>query len=133
MNAGRLLRETGYYTESLKVRIAPVDPDEINVWPASRLFRLTWRKGIKGVTHGRFVFVDPEMMSGDRERLARLVIHELIHVRQFAATGYPRFVISYLREYWKGRLAGKSPRDAYLGIPQEEEARELTDLTVRLR
>lgn len=69
-------------------------------------------------------------MNGDPDRLARLVIHELIHVRQFAAAGYPRFVSSYLREYWLGRLGGKSPRQAYLDIPQEREARELTARTI---
>lgn len=130
MNAGRILREAGYDTDALRVRIAPVDPDQINVWPASRLFRRLWRQGIRGVTHGRFVFVDPDMMRGDRERLARLVIHELIHVRQYRAAGYVRFVTSYLEEYWIGRLGGKSPGEAYRDISHEREARELTERTV---
>lgn len=130
MNAGRLLRKTGYDTEALRVRIAPVDPDEINVWPASRFFRRLWRHGIRGVTHGRLVFVDPELMRGDPDRLARLVVHELIHVRQFAAAGYVRFVTSYLKEYWEGRLGGKSPHDAYRDISLEREAREMTERTV---
>ncbi|HUG08927.1 MAG TPA: hypothetical protein VMP13_08550 [Acidimicrobiia bacterium] len=130
MNAGRILREAGYDTDALRVRIAPVDPDQINVWPASRLFRRLWRQGIGGVTHGRFVFVDPDMMRDDRERLARLVIHELIHVRQYRAAGYLRFVTSYLKEYWIGRLGGKTPREAYRDISHEREARELTERTV---
>lgn len=130
MNAGRILREAGYDTDALRVRIAPVDPDQINVWPASRLFRRLWRQGIRGVTHGRFVFVEPDVMRGDRERLARLVIHELIHVRQYRAAGYVRFVTSYLEEYWIGRLGGKTPREAYRDISHEREARELTERTV---
>ncbi len=130
MNAGRLLRETGYDTDALRVRIAPVDPRAINVWPASSLFRRFWRDGIKGVTHGRLVFVDPEVMRGDQERLARLVVHELIHVRQFAAAGYVRFVTSYLKEYWTARLGGKSPHDAYREISFEREAREMTERTL---
>ena len=130
MNAGRLLREVGYDTDALRVRIAPVDPDTVNVWPASPFFRRFWRHGIRGVTHGRFVFVEPDVMRGDPERFARLVVHELIHVRQFVAAGYFRFVTSYLREYWKGRIGGKSPGDAYRDIVYEQEARELTERTV---
>lgn len=130
MNAGRILREAGYDTEALRVRIAPVDPDEINVWPASRHFRRFWRKGISGVTHGALVFIDPDVMRGDRDRLARLVIHELVHVRQYRAAGYLRFVTSYLKEYWLARFGGKAPRDAYRDISHEREARELTERTV---
>jgi hypothetical protein len=130
VNAGRILRKAGYDTDAFRVRIAPVDPDRINVWPASRVFRLFWRSGISGVTHGKAVFVDPEVMRGDPKRLGRLVVHELVHVRQYMAAGYLRFVISYLKEYWIGRLGGKSPRDAYLDISLEREARELTAQTV---
>ena len=130
MNAGRILRKAGYDTEALRVRIAPADPDRINVWPASRVFRRFWRPGIRGVTHWKLIFVDPELMRGDPEHLARLVVHELVHVRQYLAAGYLRFVTSYLKEYWIGRLGGKSTRQAYLDISLEREARELTSLTV---
>jgi hypothetical protein len=130
VNAGRILRKVGYDTDALRVRIAPVDPDRINIWPASRVFRRFWRPGISGVTHGKFVFVDPEVMRGDPKRLGRLVVHELIHVRQYKAAGYLRFVTSYLKEYWIGRLGGKSPHDAYLDISLEREARELTAQTL---
>lgn len=130
MNAGRLLRAAGYDTDALRVRIAPVNPDDINLWPASRLMRRFWRHGTSGVTHGRLVFVDPQVMKGDPDRLARLVVHELIHVRQFVAAGYMRFILSYLNDYWRGRVGGLSPRDAYREITYEREARELTERTI---
>jgi len=130
VNAGRILRRAGYDTDALRVRLAPVDPDHINVWPASRIFRRFWHAGISGLTHWRFVCVDPEVMRGDPQRLARLVIHELVHVRQYLAAGYLRFVTSYLKEYWIARIVGKTPRQAYLDISMEREARELTSLTV---
>lgn len=130
MNAGRLLRKAGYDTDALRVRVAPVNPDDINVWPAGRLMRRFWRHGISGITHGRLVFVDPEVMKGDPDRLARLVVHELVHVRQFVAAGYVRFVLSYLKDYWRGRIGGLSPRDAYREVTYEREARELTERTV---
>jgi hypothetical protein len=132
VNAGRVLREAGYDTDALRVGIAPVDPDRVNLLPASKWFRRLWRPGIQGQTHGPFVFISPEVMRGDRDRLARLVIHELVHVRQYKAAGYLRFVVSYLKEYWIGRAGGKSPRQAYLDISLEREAREVTELTVAL-
>lgn len=133
MNAGRVLREAGYDTDALRVRISPVDPDGINVYPAARPLRALWRPGIKGVTHWRWIFVEPEFMRGDRDRLARLVIHELIHVRQYRDTGYLRFTIGYVFEYWKGRLGGKGARQAYLDIGAEVEAREVTERIVSAR
>ncbi len=132
MNAGRLLRAAGYDTDALRTRLAPVDPDEINVWPASPLFRRFWRKGIEGVTYWKFIFVDVDVMSGDPQRLARLVIHELVHVRQYVSKGYLSFVLSYAREYLKGRLSGLSPYEAYRDISHEREAREMTAETERL-
>jgi hypothetical protein len=130
MNAGRILRDAGYDTDALRLRIAPVDPNRINVWPASKLLMSLWRPGIEGQTHGRLIFVDPRVMKGDRRRLARLVIHELIHVRQYASAGYLRFTASYVTEYLMGRVEGKSPRQSYLDISHEREARELTARTI---
>lgn len=132
MNAGRILREAGYDTEGLRVQIAPVNPDRVNLLPASRFFRRFWRAGISAVTHGPFVFIAPEVMNGSRDRLARLVIHELVHVRQYRAAGYLRFVTTYLKDYWMGRMGGKSPRQAYLDIAQEREARDVTEHLLRL-
>ena len=132
MNAGRILREAGYDTDALRLRIAPVNPDRINVWPASKLPMSLWRPGIEGQAHGRVILVDPKVLRGDRLRLARLVVHELIHVRQYASSGYLRFTASYVTEYLMGRLGGKSPRQAYLDISHEREARELTARTVAL-
>jgi hypothetical protein len=126
VNAGRILRDAGYDTDALRVRISPVNPDRVNVWPASRLLRSFWRPGIKGVTLWRWVLVDPELIRGDRERLARLVIHELIHLRQLVDAGYIRFTVRYVWEYLQGRLEGKDGRRAYLDISAETEARELT-------
>lgn len=126
MNAGRLLRETGYDTDALRVRLAPIDPDRVNVWPASPIMKMFWRSGVRGVTMWKGVFVDRELFSGDRDRLARLVIHELVHVRQFHDAGYVGFSLRYATDYITGLLAGKSGRQAYLDIPAEVEARELT-------
>lgn len=126
MNAGRILLRAGYDLEVLRSHLAPVDPERVNVLPASILMRSLWRKGIQGQTHGRLVFVDPGVLHGEPDRLARLVIHELVHVRQYKAAGYLRFTLSYIREYVKGRLSGKTARQAYLDISAEREARAVT-------
>lgn len=131
MNAGRILRTAGFDTPELRTELAPVDPDRINIWPASRWFRMLWRPGIKGVTSGGVVFVDPEVMRGDPRRLARLVVHELVHVRQFRTGGYIWFGTRYIWNYFAGRLRGLSRRDAYLDNPFEVEAREVAGRLAR--
>lgn len=87
---------------------------------------MLWRPGINGVTQGKRIFVRPELLHGDRDRLARLVIHELVHVRQFVTGGYAPFMARYVVDHLRGRLSGLSGREAYLAIPAEVEAREIT-------
>lgn len=131
MNAGRILRRVGLDTDELRAAIAPVDPDEVNVWPASKMMMRLWRKGISGVTMRNWVFVDPAVMRGDPVRLGRLVIHELVHVRQFRETGYVPFSLRYVYEYARGLIGGKGLRQAYLDISAEQEARAVTETLLR--
>ena len=131
MNAGRILRKAGLDGDELRAAIAPVDPDSVNVWPASPLMMRLWRKGIKGVTVRNWVFVDPRILRGDPGRLGRLVIHELVHVRQFRESGYVPFSLRYVYEYLRGVLHGKSLRQAYLDISAEQEARAVTESLFR--
>ncbi len=127
MNAGRILRKAGFDNDELRAAVAPVDPDSVNVWPASRVMMRLWRKGINGVTVRNWVFVDPAFLHGDPDRLGRLVIHELVHVRQFRDSGYVPFSLRYVYEYVRGLIGGKSLRDAYLDISAEKEARAVTE------
>lgn len=131
MNVGRILRKAGFDNDELRVTLAPVDPDRINVWPASRWMMMLWRKGISGVTVRNWIFVDPEVIRGDLRRLARLVVHELVHVRQFSDEGYVPFALRYVVEYLRGLVAGKGARQAYLDIHAETEARRVTERLLR--
>lgn len=131
MNAGRILRRAGFENPDLRVALEPVDPDMVNVWPASPIMMLFWRSGISGITIRNWIFVDPRLLRGDPARLGRLVIHELVHVRQYAVQGYGRFTLRYLDEYFRGILAGKGIRDSYLDISAEREAREVTERLLR--
>lgn len=126
MNAGRILRSAGLDTEELRRELAPVDPDSVNVWPASKWLRKLWRPGINGVTQWRWVFVDPDLLRSDGTRLARTVLHELVHVRQFTEQGYVAFMTRYLGDYVRSRFAGVDHRNAYMDNPAEIEAREVT-------
>ena len=131
MNAGRILRKVGLDNDELRHAIAPVDPDSVNVWPASRWLMMLWRNGISGVTIRDWVFVDPELLRGEQRRLARLVVHELVHVRQFQQKGYVPFSIRYVYEYARGILGGKGSRQAYLDVSAEQEARAVTERLLR--
>lgn len=126
MNAARIIQESSYDLVEVEALVEPVRPERINVWPASRWLQLLWRPGITGVTQGKRIFVRPDVLLGDRDRLARLVIHELVHVRQFVTRGYVPFMIRYVFDHVRGRLSGMSGREAYLAIPAEVEAREWT-------
>lgn len=72
--------------------------------------------GSAGITLGRLVIVRR------RHESERLLRHELIHVRQYSATGTIRFVVKYVGQYLRWRLRGYSHRGAYRRIPQEIEA-----------
>lgn len=132
MNAGRVLSDAGLDSAGLRDTIAPVDPETINIWPASRWMRAFWRPGIKAVTQGRWIFADPDLIAGDPGQLARTVVHELIHVKQFADLGYVRFMYRYLRDYLENRLAGLTKGDAYRANWAEMEAREATARLTRV-
>ncbi len=80
--------------------------------------------GADGMTVGPIIFLrDDRSTEGDRALLA----HELVHVRQFAEQGAPRFLLSYVRDYLRGRRRGLGHRQAYLDIEAEQEARAEED------
>ncbi len=77
-----------------------------------------------GMTVGRFVF-----LRGDHIEHAgsSLLAHELVHVRQFAEMGAPRFFAAYFGAYFRNLRRTKSHRQAYLDIPLEQEARAVAN------
>lgn len=127
MKAARILSQAGLDTDQLSRELDPVRLEDVNIWPAAKGVRLLWRSGVRGVTLWRVVLADPDVFDEDHDRLARFVIHELVHVRQFAELGYFRFMFRYAKEYVLGRLRGQDHRTAYLGISAEVEAREVAD------
>lgn len=89
--------------------------------------RLLWGSGTGAITLGRRVFVDPDLLRGEPECLGRLVVHELVHARQWADYGPAGFLSRYLGRYLAGVLRGWGHRAAYRSNPYEAEAREAAD------
>lgn len=73
--------------------------------------------GSAAITLGRLVIVR-RRCAGD----ARLLRHELAHVRQWHELGVVGFLRRYLGAYLGGRRQGLSHRAAYRAIPLEVEA-----------
>jgi hypothetical protein len=61
-------------------------------------------------------------MSKERAMRWRVVAHECVHVRQVRNIGWWKFYLSYIGEWARHILDGKSREDAYLGISYEQEA-----------
>ncbi len=72
------------------------------------------------------IYVRMDVLTGDRPTLARLLTHELVHVRQWAELGPVRFTVEYLSGYLAGRRQGLDHQRAYLAIPLEREARSIS-------
>jgi hypothetical protein len=88
----------------------------------ARLVVVPWLSpGTSAMTLGRFVLIR-RGHEDDRPLLG----HELVHVRQWRELGVARFLAQYLTAYARGRARGLGHWDAYLAIPLEREARELS-------
>ena len=92
--------------------------------------------GMGAMTLGRHVFVSPGLFRKDASgRLTLpgwLVVHEAAHVLQYAERGFFRFLLGYLRGYWRalragGRWDARGRRAAYLALEEEREARRAED------
>jgi len=128
VNASELLVARGLDSFRLRLLIYPIQPESVQVRPVPRLMKRFWGKGIRAMTLRRTIFVDPAFLSEPQGRSGVLLVHELVHVRQWHDLGVLRFLWRYMGGYLRGRLSGLGHREAYLGIELEVEARRLADL-----
>lgn len=70
--------------------------------------------GAAATTLGRFIFIKPSAVGS-----ARLVRHELVHVRQWRQQGVVGFLRRYLGAYLRWRLRRYPHWAAYRRIPHE--------------
>ena len=100
--------------------------DRVMVRPAPRWLVRLWGQRASAMTVPWAVYLDPQLLAGDVHRLGGLIVHELVHLRQWRQLGVARFLWRYLGDYWRARRRGFSHRQAYLAISLEEEARQVS-------
>ncbi len=97
------------------------DIDGVPIRPAPGWMTRLWRGPVVAMTLPWAIYVDREhLASGD---VGPLILHELVHVRQWKRLGTWRFLRIYLVDYLRNRRAGMDHQHAYLGIRLEKEAR----------
>ncbi|MGH8870686.1 MAG: eCIS core domain-containing protein [Acidimicrobiia bacterium] len=128
MNAGQILRAGGIDSIRVRLLIHPIEPETVRVRPAPRLLQRFWARDIRAMTLGRTIFLEPLLLSSAQDRAGLLLVHELVHVRQWHELGVMRFLWRYLSAYLRGRWDRLGHRAAYLAIPLEVEARQTAAL-----
>ena len=94
---------------------------------------LTRAISVNGITFGGKVLIMPALVSRNRKNQKTLpddlIVHEIMHVIQYAEKGFIKFLYLYLKIYWINLRKTRewnfgARRRAYLEIPFEIEARE---------
>ncbi len=118
-----MLRSGGIDSLRVRLLIHPIDPESVRVRSAPRIMRRLWARDISAMTLGNTIFLDPAVLAAAQHRSSLLLVHELVHVRQWGELGVIRFLWRYLTGYLGGRWKGLGHHAAYLAIPLEVEAR----------
>ena len=124
MRVSRLLGDAGIDIESVSVRVGLPDLDGVDVRPAPPWMRRLWKGRVRAMTIRDRIFVEPELLDRRPDTIAPLILHELVHVRQWRS-GAVRFLTRYGADYLMGRLRRRSHAEAYAGIRFEVEARHV--------
>lgn len=125
MRVGPLLDGAGLQTPIVLAMTGLTGVDRVDVRPAPRWLRRLWIGDTAAMTFVSRVWMSQELLDGDPVRLGRLLVHELVHVRQYGQIGVVRFLGLYLFDYVRARIRGRSHRDAYRSIRYEAEARSI--------
>lgn len=97
------------------------DLDAVPIRPAPKWMRRLWRGPVAAMTLPWAIYVDRDHLTSADS--GPLILHELVHVRQWRRLGSWRFLRIYLADYIRNRRAGMDHQHAYLGIRLEKEAR----------
>jgi len=81
--------------------------------------RLLLFRDVVAFTFGRRIWLSATVSE---QKVAPLLRHELVHVRQYAELGVLRFLWRYLAEYVRLRRSGLSSSAAYAALSFEREA-----------
>jgi Domain of unknown function (DUF4157) len=105
--------------------ISPVRPESVTVYPASVLMMRVWNRGTAAMTVGSRVFMKPDLLETSGPAIEDLIVHELVHVRQWKDQRTAGFLASYFRQYLMARMFGAPHHVAYMSIDAEVEARRI--------
>lgn len=125
MPAGSVLGRLGLESAAVCALVGIGDVGAVRVLPTPRWLSRVWFGPVRAMTLMRRIYVAPDVLDGDPDSLRRVLVHELVHVRQWVEAGPVRFLRRYLGDYLRSRLAGKPHRHSYLAIRQEVEARAI--------
>lgn len=126
MSLGPHLERAGLDRTTITRLIGPLDFERIVVSPAPAVMRRLWPGPVAAMTLGRRIFLGEDNHSPTE--LRRLLVHELVHARQWRQAGATRFLRRYVGDYLRGRLRGSGHAEAYRNIRYEAEARRIAHM-----
>lgn len=127
MNAVQILQATGHDIARMRAQFHPVDLDRVQVLPIPGLLMKVWPDDVGAITLGNRIFMRPSRLFGDPQGIRLLIVHELVHVRQWREYGRLGFIRRYVGEYLRGRTQGLGHSKAYARNRLELEATQVTD------
>jgi hypothetical protein len=116
----------GFDPDALRTDLGLPDLDAVHIKPAPRWLEWTWRRQVSAITLPWAIYIRRDVLGGESRPLASLLVHELVHVRQWRRFGTFGFLRRYLTEYLTGRRRGLGHTASYLAISLEVEAREVS-------
>lgn len=130
LNAGEALIRNGIDVDAVRQALPRVEPHTVPIRIAPSWFSRLWSTGIAAMATPWAVYVrEPvhaRMIAGaEPQRTGVLVVHELVHLEQYARLGAIRHIVQYAGDYVRGRLRRLSHWDAYRAVRLEIEAREI--------
>lgn len=118
-------------TPDLRNRLMPVRADQVAVRPTPAWLRRVWPRWAVAMALPWAIWVRPDALAGDPDALARVLVHELVHMRQWKVHGVVGFLRHYLGDYLRGRRRRLGHLGAYRATRFEAEAYATADRMCR--
>lgn len=123
LTAAEILSDTGLDHPDVKGRLSPVSPGSVPVKKFPFWIDLVLPSWIGAITTPSTIWVRARMLAIGGESLGRLIIHELVHTRQWREHGILGFLGHYVKDYFAARFRDRNGhRAAYRAISFESEA-----------
>lgn len=107
---------------ALQITLDPIRPENAAVRVLPRCLAAIWPTWVDAMTTpwGIYLRRAPELWEPDS--LERLLVHEMVHLRQWKTLGIVGFLRVYMSDYLRGRIRLLGHRAAYRSISLEAEA-----------